>query len=64
MGDDVVSKAAPKELANVIIVAIAFATQGNNQVVLGQDLPGNGAGKLLAAIRVDNKGSFGKKSKQ
>jgi hypothetical protein len=57
--DYFVFKAAPEGLDEGVIVAIAFATHGSDEVVLGQDLPISGAGKLHLAIGVDDKGGFG-----
>ncbi len=57
--DDFVFKAAPEGLDEGVIVAVAFATHGGDQTVLGQDLPVSGAGKLHAAIGVDDEGSSG-----
>jgi hypothetical protein len=57
--DDFIFETAPERLDEGVVVAIAFATHGSNQTVLGQDLPVSGAGKLHAAIGVDDKSCFG-----
>jgi len=56
--DDFVFEAAPEGFDEGIVVAVAFATHGSDEAVLSQDLPVSGAGKLHAAIRVDDKGCF------
>ena len=56
--DDFVFKAAPEGFDEGVVVAIASATHGSDEAVLGQDLPVSGAGKLHAAIGVDDKGCF------
>lgn len=57
--DDFIFKATPEGLDEGVIVAIAFATHRSDEAVLGQDLAVSGAGKLHAAIGVDDKGGFG-----
>ena len=57
--DDFIFKAVPEGLDESVIAAIAFATHGSDEAVLGQDLPVSSAGKLHPAIGVDDKGGFG-----
>ena len=57
--DDFVFKAAPEGLDEGVVVAVAFATHGGDEAVLGEDLPVSGAGKLHSTIRVDDKGCCG-----
>ena len=57
--DDFVFETAPEGLDEGVVVAIAFATHGSDQTVLGQDLPISGAGKLHAAIGMDEQACFG-----
>ena len=57
--DDFVFEAAPKGFDEGVVVAIAFATHGRDETVLGEDLSVSGAGKLCAAVRVDDESSSG-----
>ena len=55
--DEFVFEAAPEGLDESVIVAIALATHGSDQAVLGQHPAVSGAGELGPAIGVDNEGS-------
>jgi hypothetical protein len=51
--NDFVFKGAPEGLDEGVIVAIAFATHGSDEVVLGQDLPVSGASERGTTIEAD-----------
>jgi hypothetical protein len=55
--DDFVFQAAPEGFDEGVIVAIAFATHGSDETVMGEDLPVSRAGKLRTSIGVDDKSS-------
>jgi hypothetical protein len=59
MIDQFVFEAAPEGLDEGVIIAVALATHGSEEAVLGQDLPVSRAGKLGSTIRVDDEGSCG-----
>jgi hypothetical protein len=59
MIDQFVFEAAPEGLDEGVIVAVALATHGSEEAVLGQDVPISRAGKLGSTIRVDDEGSSG-----
>ena len=57
--DHFVFEAAPEGLDEGVVVAVTFAAHGSEEAVLGEDLPVSGAGKLHAAIRVNDESSSG-----
>ena len=59
MVDDFVFEAAPEGFDEGVIVAIAFTAHGSDQTVLDEELPVSRAGKLHAAVRVDDESFSG-----
>ena len=60
MVDQFVFESAKEGLDEGVIVAVAFATHGSDQAMLGQDLSVSGAGELSPAIGVEDKISRGR----
>ena len=55
--DDFVFQAAPEGFDEGVIVAVAFAAHGSDQAILSEELPISRAGKLGAAIGVNDERS-------
>ena len=55
--DEFIFEAAPEGFDEGVVVAVAFAAHGSDQAILSKELPISRAGKLGAAIGVNDKGS-------
>jgi hypothetical protein len=62
--DHFIFEAAPEGFDKGVVVAVAFPAHGSDQAMLSEELAISGAGKLRAAIGVDDEGPGGPALKQ
>ena len=59
MVDQLVFQATPEGFDEGVVIAVACAAHGSDEMVLSQEVPVSGASELGAAVRVDDEGSSG-----